>query len=135
MASTSQYDLAVKNLQSSAKCELLDAIDRLRAQGFQEEIELPQLIICGNQSAGKSSVLEAISQGRFPEGTGCKTKFASELVLRRATCVSCTVRIEAAPNTSEDEEAHLAQFNVEYVGAQAFLQAIEDVAQHIDKFR
>ncbi|KAH8897687.1 hypothetical protein GQ53DRAFT_791525 [Thozetella sp. PMI_491] len=62
---------------------LLDIIDRLRAQGFSRYVDLPEIIVCGDQSAGKSSVLEAISGMQFPTKDGLCTRFATELVLRR----------------------------------------------------
>lgn len=50
--------------------DLLDVIDSLRSQGLGQHVSLPQLIVCGDQSAGKSSVLEAISGIPFPQNDG-----------------------------------------------------------------
>lgn len=61
----------------------LDKIDGLRAIGAGTLVELPQLIVCGNQSGGKSSVLEAITRVRFPAKSNVCTNFAIEVVLRR----------------------------------------------------
>lgn len=63
--------------------DLLDIIDRLRSQGVSHYVALPEIIVCGDQSAGKSSVLEAISGMAFPTKDGLCTRFATELVLRR----------------------------------------------------
>ncbi|KAI1435046.1 hypothetical protein GGR50DRAFT_352574 [Xylaria sp. CBS 124048] len=52
---------ALKGICSTDQLELLDAIDSLRLQGIDHFISLPQIIVCGDQSSGKSSVLEAIS--------------------------------------------------------------------------
>jgi len=46
-------------LQSRDHSEPLDVIDLLRSQGVSHYFSLPQLIVCGNQSSSKSSVLEA----------------------------------------------------------------------------
>ena len=46
-----------KDLQSVDQKRLLDIIDNLRDYGVGSFIDLPQLIVCGIQSAGKSSVM------------------------------------------------------------------------------
>nr|POE74764.1 interferon-induced gtp-binding protein mx2 [Quercus suber] len=73
----------LQGLQPSEHLELLDVIDQLRAQGLNEHLDLPQLIVCGDQSSGKSSVLEAISGVPFPKKDNLCTRFATEVVLRR----------------------------------------------------
>src|SRR3569833_3781101 len=73
---------------------LLDTVDSLRSQGVGEIVHLPQIIVVGDQSSGKSSVLEAISRVRFPVKGGICTRYATELVVR--TCpqdeVAVTIR-------------------------------------------
>jgi len=76
----------VCQLQSQEQAGLLDAIDKLRRENIDADIEIPQIVVCGDQSSGKSSLLEAIAQVPFPAGSGAVTMFATELVLRRAPC-------------------------------------------------
>lgn len=73
--------------------DLLDIIDSLRSQGVGRYVDLPEIIVCGDQSAGKSSVLEAISGMPFPAKDGLCTRFATELVLRRGREVSTKLSI------------------------------------------
>jgi hypothetical protein len=53
-------------LPSKAHRDLLDIIDKLRSQGISQFVDLPQIIVCGDQSSGKSSVFEAIPGMSFP---------------------------------------------------------------------
>lgn len=72
--------------------ERLDAIDRLRLEG-NNYISLPQIIVCGDQPSGKSSVLEAISGVSFPIKANLCTRFPTEVVLRRTLDISAHVSI------------------------------------------
>ncbi len=69
---------------SADSSSLLDTIDALRELGVSNFVDLPQIIVVGDQSSGKSSVLEAISRVRFPVDGDICTRFATELVLRPA---------------------------------------------------
>ncbi|CAD5164903.1 unnamed protein product [Musa acuminata subsp. malaccensis] len=54
---------------------LLDAVDRLRHLNvMQEGIELPTIVDVGDQSSGKSSVLESIAGISLPRGQGICTR-------------------------------------------------------------
>jgi hypothetical protein len=82
MAGESTADLPQISLQSKDHEELLDIIDHLRGQGISRYIDLPQLIVCGDQSSGKSSVLEAVSGLRFPTKDNlCTLTFGRSLSL------------------------------------------------------
>ena len=39
----------------------IEILNELRSMGAQSAVDLPTVVFCGNQSAGKSSLLEAIS--------------------------------------------------------------------------
>jgi hypothetical protein len=82
---TAQRSPAVARLRDDDDVKLLDTIDTLRGLGIDKDIPLPQLVVVGEQDAGKSSVLEAISNIHFPTDSGACTRFATEVVLRRST--------------------------------------------------
>lgn len=108
---TSEGDaLAIRAIQSAEELQLLDAIDRLRSQGLSHYISLPQLIVCGDQSSGKSSVLEAISRIPFPRNEGLCTRFATEVILRRTSVTSVAVGIVPSETRSKSEIEKLGAF-------------------------
>ena len=80
MAQDSSSTSILDQLKSSEQDELMTAINELRGQHIRRDLDLPQIIVCGNQSSGKSSGLEAITRVAFPTGTGTTTLFASELL-------------------------------------------------------
>ena len=94
---------ALHQLQSE-QSQLLDAIDELRSLHLGQLVELPQLIVCGDQSSGKSSVLEAISRVRFPAKGGVCTRFATEVILRKKPDSDIRVTIEPGPSRVDAEE-------------------------------
>lgn len=54
---------------------LLDAVDRLRQLNvMQEGINLPTIVVVGDQSSGKSSVLESLAGINLPRGQGICTR-------------------------------------------------------------
>ncbi|OKL58398.1 hypothetical protein UA08_06379 [Talaromyces atroroseus] len=83
----------LQSLQSKDQAALLDTVDEIRRHGVNRYVSLPQLIVCGDQSSGKSSVLEAISGVQFPVNDGLCTRFTTEVVLRRATKSLATVKL------------------------------------------
>lgn len=68
-------------LRSQRSSQCLEEIASLRSRGIGEHISLPQLVVCGDQSAGKSSVLEGITGLPFPRQDGICTRFATEIML------------------------------------------------------
>ncbi|XP_043114102.1 interferon-induced GTP-binding protein Mx1-like [Puntigrus tetrazona] len=61
---------------------LIELIDSLRLIGIDKDIDLPSIAVVGDQSSGKSSVLEALSGVALPRGSGIVTRCALELKLR-----------------------------------------------------
>ena len=82
------------SLRTAEQIQLLDLVDSLHAQGLSEFTTLPQLIVCGNQLSGKSSLLEAISRVPFPQKDNLYTRFATEVILRRASSAEIKVSLE-----------------------------------------
>ncbi len=78
---------------SSVMKDMLDTIDRIRVslggladcETFYEEVlaSLPQFVVCGPQSAGKSSVIRRISGVALPEATTLCTRISTVVQIRR----------------------------------------------------
>ena len=90
-------------LRSQERLSLLDEIDALSRSGISEHVSLPQIAVCGDQSSGKSSCLEAISGVPFPCKDMLCTRFATELVLRKASLDSVLVNIVPSQRRPEVE--------------------------------
>jgi GTPase SAR1 family protein len=61
----------------------LRKIDELRARNIGRVVPLPQLVAVGDQSTGKSSLLETLTGIPFPRGQELCTRYASQWTLRR----------------------------------------------------
>jgi GTPase SAR1 family protein len=67
------YDFSRKKLNEIMKA--------LRDCGTEEVVKLPKIVVIGNQSAGKSSLIEAISQIKVPRAAGTCTRCPMEVIL------------------------------------------------------
>ncbi|CAG7915437.1 unnamed protein product [Penicillium olsonii] len=101
---------ALDALCTQEQLDLLDSVDTLRSQGISHYVSLPQIIVCGDQSSGKSSVLEAISGVSFPVKSNLCTRFPTELVLRRNSQVGVRVSIVPHHSRNEAEKQSLGSF-------------------------
>ncbi|RVD80123.1 uncharacterized protein DFL_008030 [Arthrobotrys flagrans] len=94
--------------------KLLDKIDKLRALGVNKILALPQLVVTGDQSSGKSSVLEALTGLPLPRSSGLCTRFATEICLRRSPYrkpVIITIKPAAGRRSiSSEEQAEIDAF-------------------------
>ncbi|NP_001297130.1 interferon-induced GTP-binding protein Mx1 [Mustela putorius furo] len=63
----------------------IDLIDSLRALGVEQDLALPAIAVIGDQSSGKSSVLEALSGVALPRGSGIVTRCPLVLKVKKVT--------------------------------------------------
>ena len=94
--------------------QILRVMDELRNIGIgkgRSVHSIPQIIVCGSQSSGKSSVLEAISGIPFPRKAELCTRYKTRVTILRKPIVSATLRIEPDPSrTSSIEIDSLRRF-------------------------
>lgn len=90
--------------------ELWEEIYKLGVSGVDKYIELPQIVVVGDQSSGKSSVLEAITGVPFPRNSGMCTKFPTQINLRKAVQESRSVALIPERDRSPAEIARFGKF-------------------------
>jgi GTPase SAR1 family protein len=117
---------ALSGLCSKDQLDLLDSVDCLRSQGISHYVSLPQIIVCGDQSSGKSSVLEAISGVSFPIKSNLCTRFPTELVLRKTSHIGVSVSIVPHHSRSESEQSSLSGFHEKLDGFEGLPTLIEN---------
>ncbi|KAI6364785.1 hypothetical protein MCOR25_005580 [Pyricularia grisea] len=88
----------------------LDKVDKLR-ELIGSRISLPQLVVVGDQSSGKSSVLEGITGFAFPRDAELCTRYATQITCRREDFESVTVTIVPHEDANQDEVARLKRFS------------------------
>ncbi|KAK0837285.1 hypothetical protein LTR03_012944 [Friedmanniomyces endolithicus] len=99
-------------LQSKKSIQRLEQISSLRARGISNSIDLPQLAVCGDQSCGKSSTLEGLTNIPFPRADGVCTKFPTEVILEHSDGQeSITATIIPHPLRSDQARARLQEFH------------------------
>ncbi|KAF9911595.1 hypothetical protein EC991_003059 [Linnemannia zychae] len=62
---------------------VFDKISKVHSHGMSLNLSIPRMAIIGDQSSGKSSVLEAITKLSFPRDKGMCTRFATLVNLQR----------------------------------------------------
>ncbi|THV46033.1 hypothetical protein BGAL_0425g00100 [Botrytis galanthina] len=101
---------SLKGLQTEEQQRVLDTVAHLRKCGLENTLPLPQLVVCGDQSAGKSSVLEALTEIPFPRKDNLCTRFATEISLRNADTKKLTIKIIPDNERPPEEQAAIKKF-------------------------
>lgn len=108
----------LRTIKSSVR---LNQIETIRANGVGELVALPQLVVCGDQSAGKSSVLEGITRIPFPRQEGLCTRFPTEIILRNTSADSTTIVASIRPHASRSNQSQESLLS--------FRKVVQDMAQ------
>jgi GTPase SAR1 family protein len=64
-----------------------------------------KLVVVGDQSSGKSSLLEGLTGFSFPVASDLCTRFATQIVLRRAPADEAEVRVTIIPGLNAQGDA------------------------------
>lgn len=78
---------------------------------FKVEFNLPEIVVVGDQSSGKSSVLESISRISLPKGEGMVTRCPLKIQLRNTTGEECALIWTGDENESQAVRVDLANIS------------------------
>lgn len=112
---------------------MLDKIDRLRELNVGAIVSLPQLVVVGDQSSGKSSVLESLTGFSFPRAAGLCTRYATQITCRREPQRSVTISIIPRPDADDAAKARLRKFrrSVVAISGAGFVEVFEEVSTSV----
>lgn len=119
-------------LSSAKTSKRLNQVDCVRANWVGDLIALPQLAVCGDQSAGKSSVLEGITGYPFPRKDGLCTQFSTEIVLRHDPHINLmTASLLPSPSRSPEEKQKFAGFQRKFQDFNELPTIIRDASEYM----
>ncbi|KAK0648572.1 P-loop containing nucleoside triphosphate hydrolase protein [Cercophora newfieldiana] len=95
---------------TAEEAQILAAMDKLRALGIDKTYDLPQIIVCGSQSAGKSSVLESLVQVPFPRSESTCTRYVTKVTILPDDAHRIEVRIQPGEDRKPAEVEFLNRF-------------------------
>jgi GTPase SAR1 family protein len=117
---------------------LLEKIDKLFAYNIGEYISLPQLVVVGELSSGKSSVLEGLTKMAFPRDSGLCTRYATQILFRRnlqMTDREITASIVPGPGATPERKRLLRDWHandLQTLDTQSFTQMMAEVSSMQD---
>ena len=109
---------------------MLQIIDKLFACSASELVNLPQIIVIGDQSLGKSSVLEGLIRKGLPRDSGLCTRFATQIIFRRSDEERISVSIIADRNATPNHRAYVegwGRTDVKSLDSATFTSIISEV--------
>ncbi|KAI5919870.1 P-loop containing nucleoside triphosphate hydrolase protein [Camillea tinctor] len=95
---------------SSGNHAILTKVDKLR-ELISNRVALPQLVVVGDQSSGKSSVLEGLTGFAFPRDAELCTRYATQITCRREDEESITVSIIPNHDAPPSEQETVKRFH------------------------
>ncbi|KAK3175449.1 hypothetical protein K4F52_010257 [Lecanicillium sp. MT-2017a] len=108
----------IQDMDNPERLRYFQVIDQLRGLGINEDLPLPQIVVVGDQSSGKSSLLEGLTGLSFPIASDLCTRFATQIVLHRThgetkSCVKATIVPGPSSLADDEQKKQLLEFEIE----------------------
>ncbi|KAI0129735.1 P-loop containing nucleoside triphosphate hydrolase protein [Xylariales sp. AK1849] len=107
--------------------KLLEKVDKLRDLNIGQHVPLPQLVVVGDQSSGKSSLLESLSGIPFLQDQGLCTRNATQITSRRDSVDCVNIRIIPGPHSSEEHRKQVESFQMHISSGLEFREQFVDI--------
>lgn len=131
---------------------LLEKVDKLRDLNIGQHVPLPQvksddryllrfrmsshikqLVVVGDQSSGKSSLLESLTGIPFPKDQNLCTRHATQITSRRDIHDRVDIRIIPGPNASDEHRKHVGTFHMPVLSGSEFRQQFVAILQKVSE--
>ena len=112
---------------------MLEKVDKLFACGVGDLVNLPQIVVVGDQSSGKSSVLEGLIKKPIPRDSGLCTRFATQIVFRRAVEERVVVSIVPSLESSQEHRQSIETWGREVadLDTNTFSKIMQEVCESV----
>jgi hypothetical protein len=111
MADVFDVKMPQVSLASLEHKRLVEVIESLKLHGIDSNVTPPRIVVLGDRSSGKSSVLEALSGVAFPIRGNLCTRYPIELALQKSAEVNVDISIKPHGDRSEAEKMQLESFS------------------------
>ncbi|OAQ22670.1 hypothetical protein K457DRAFT_84417, partial [Linnemannia elongata AG-77] len=120
-------------IQNAEYQDIIDKINRIRSYGLNKMVTIPQIAILGDQSSGKSSVLEAITKLSFPRNIETCTRFATQVSLRQGDTCYMSASIDGETEFNDKYRTQDSDWNVHGVvtAANEILCANSEISEKV----
>ncbi|KUJ09882.1 uncharacterized protein LY89DRAFT_700964 [Mollisia scopiformis] len=118
-----------ENSATLADPVMLEKIDKLFACNVGNYIDLPQIVVVGDQSSGKSSGLEGLTDLPFPRDSTLCTRFATQIIFRRSSTskISAWIIPAKSATTEHIEQVRTWSKEIETLDQKTFTEIMHEV--------